>query len=882
MAWLNRLFPRRRRYEDLAVSIHEHIAERAEELVDEGMSESDAEQQARREFGNVCLMEQRSREAWQWPTLESILADVRFAVRQLIKSPGFTATAVITLALGIAINATMFSMVSGFLMGHVPAREPDRVVVLSSVDPDATFQADISPVSAASYLDWKQNTRMFQEMAASNEYRAGSLSGPGEQPDPVAYAAVSANYFSTLGVAPQLGRGFVAGEDGPGHDHVVILSHALWERKFGSDPSVIGRTVRLNREDYVVAGVMPQDFRMLGFAAKLWTPLTLTPADRAPQARSNRFLHVFARLAPGVTLQEARAEMNVLASQAQREFPAAESRWGASARTLGDYLIYNFGIRQALSIIMTVVAFVLLIACANVAGLLLTRAAGRQKELAVRMALGASRVRMVRQLLTEGLMIALLGGAVGLFLSYFGIRLVRAGLTFNDAISEVPISLDKNVLLFAAAISIVSTLLVSLAPALKATRAAVNADLKNESRGGTAGRSQGRLRAVLVGGQIAMALFLLTGSGLLIRGVYLIDHEKLGFEHDHLLTAGVVLDHARYPDSAKQKEFVHSLTAQLEQIPRVESVAVTSDLPATGAGSVPIHIKSHAQARANEQHTATHMVVSPEYFSVAGVPILRGRGFTTGDQVGTPGVAVVSQEFARRYFPGEDPIGKQIQLDIAGAPAEWCEIIGIASDVKSFSEFPQIDPAVYESFEQRPLAGFSVMMRSIADPATLADSLRSAVARLDPELPLLRVLSMDGVIDSQRNGNPLFEKLLATFAVLALILSAIGIYGLIAYSVGQRTQEIGIRMALGAKAADISRMVLREGLKITGIGSAIGIAIAMPLPKVFNAMFSGLIFGAPVVYPVVLTVMLIVAFAATFGPAYRAARVDPSRALRNE
>jgi putative ABC transport system permease protein len=591
---------------------------------------------------------------------------------------------------------------------------------------------------------------------------------------------------------------------------------------------------------------------------------------------------VFARLALGVTLQEARAQMQVVAQQAQKDFPATESRWGASARTMGDFLISNFGIRQALAIIMTVVAFVQLIACANVAGLLLTRATGRQKELAVRMALGASRVRMVRQLLTEGLMIALVGGAVGVFLSYFGIRLMRAGLTFNEVISDVPIGLDKNVLLFAAAISIVSAVLASLAPALKASRAAVNADLKNETRGGTAGRSQGRLRAVLVGGQIAMALFLLTGSGLLIRGVYLLDHQKLGFAHDHLLTAGVILDQARYPDALKQKEFVHSLTAQLEQIPRVESTAVASDLPATGADSVPVHIKGREQARTNEQHTATDMVVSPEYFSVAGVPTLRGRGFTSADQPGTPRVAVVSQEFVRRYFPSEDAIGKQIQLDIPGAPAATCEIIGIASDVKSFSEFPQIDPAVYESFEQRPLAGSSVMVRSNSDPASLGDSLRSTVARLDPELPLLRVLSMDGVIDSQRSGNPLFEKLLATFAVLALILSAIGIYGLIAYSVGQRTQEIGIRMALGAKAADISRMVLREGLKIAAIGSAIGIAIAIPLTKVFNAMFSGLIFGAPVVYPVVLTVMLIVALAATFGPAYRAARVDPSRALRNE
>jgi putative ABC transport system permease protein len=574
--------------------------------------------------------------------------------------------------------------------------------------------------------------------------------------------------------------------------------------------------------------------------------------------------------------------MNVVAEQAQKDFPATENRWGASARTMGDFLVYNFGIARALAIIMTVVAFVLLIACANVAGLLLTRAIGRQKELAVRMALGASRVRMVRQLLTEGLMIALMGGAGGVFLTYFGIRLVRAGLTFNEMTSVVPVSLDRNVLFFAAAISIVSALLSSLAPALKASRTAIDADLKNETRGGTAGRSHGRLRAALVGSQIAMALFLLIGSGQLIRAVYLLDHQKLGFAHDHLLTAGVVLDQARYPDALKQKQFVHSLTAQLQQISRVESVAVVSDLPATGPGSVPVHIKGRTEARANERHTATDMVVSPEYFSVAGVPILRGLGFTGADQPGTPRVAVVSQEFVRRYLPGQDAMGKEIQLDIPGGAPESCEIIGIAGDVKNFSEDPRVEPAIYESLEQRPVAGFSVMVRSGTDPATLSDFLRSTVTRLDPELPLLRVMSMDAVIDSQRNGNPLFEKLLATFAVLALILSAIGIYGLIAYSVGQRTQEIGIRMALGAKADDISRMVLREGLKVAVIGSVIGFALAIPLPKVFDAMFSGVVFGAPGVYPVVLAVMLIVAVGATFGPAHRAARVDPSQVLRNE
>ncbi|HXW93872.1 MAG TPA: ABC transporter permease, partial [Terriglobales bacterium] len=828
------------------------------------------------------LIEQSSREAWQWPTVESILADGRFALRQLIKSPGFTVTAVITLALGIAVNTTMFSMVSAFLMPHLPGREPQRIFVVSSVNPDATFQADANPVSAPSYLAWKGNRQLFSETAAADEYRTGSLSGPGEQPEAITVAAVSANFFSVFGVTPQLGRAFAAGEDEPGHDHLLILSHSLWERRFGSDASVIGRTVRLSREDYVVVGVMPADFRLLGFTPQLWTPLTLTAEDGAPDARRNRYLYVFARLAPGLTLEQARAQIHTLAQQAEQDFPATERRWGASVRVLGDFLIYNFGIRSALAVIMTVVGLVLLIACANVAGLLLTRALGRQKELAIRISLGASRARMVRQLLTEGLVVALLGGGVGLLLTFFGIRLMRAGLSFNEAISAVPLSLDRNVLLYAAAISMASTVLSSLAPALKASRTAIHADLQSESRGATSGRSHRRLRAVLVGGEIALALVLLIGSGLLICGVYRLDHQKLGFDHDRLLTAGLVLDKVRYPDSTKQDAFVRSLVGRLDQIPGVQGAAVVSDLPASGPGSVPIHINGRLESRANEQHTALNVVVTPEYFSIIGLPILRGRGFTATDQANTPRVVVVSQEFVRMYFPGEDPLGKQVRLEISGAPADWNEIIGVAADVKSYSEDPRIDPQVYQAFEQKPVASFSVMLRSTVEPNSLSSLLRSVVSQLDPELPLLRVMSMDSLIAAQRNGNPLFERLLVMFALLALILATIGIYGLIAYSVGHRTPEIGIRIALGAKASDISRMILREGFKVAAIGSAIGFVIAIPLPKIFDSMFDGFLFGAPEVYPLVLAMMLLVALGATLGPALRATRVDPTVALRNE
>jgi putative ABC transport system permease protein len=421
-----------------------------------------------------------------------------------------------------------------------------------------------------------------------------------------------------------------------------------------------------------------------------------------------------------------------------------------------------------------------------------------------------------------------------------------------------------------------------VAPALKASRRNPAEDLKAETRGGSAGREHNRMRTVLVGGQIAMALFLLIGSCLLIRAVYLVDHQKLGFAHDHLLTAGIVLDKTRYADTTKQIEFAESLGRNLREVPGVQGAAVGSDLPSTGPGSVTIHIKGQAEAKGIEQRTALDTVVSSAYFDTAGIPVLRGRGLAESDNAGAPRVMVVNQQFAQKYFPGEDPLGKQMVLDIPGTAAVTCAIVGVVADVKTYSEDPRVQPQMYESYLQRPVTGFSIMVRSSADPGSVATGVRQAVSRLDPELPLQRLISMDGVIDLQRAGNPLFSKMLATFAALALVLAAIGIYGLIAYSVGQRSHEFGIRLALGAKASDISRMVLRDGLKVAVVGCAIGFALALPLPKVFESIFQGLLVSSPAVYPLVLVVMLLVVAAATLGPARRAMRVDPTSALRNE
>ena len=881
MQWFRQLFSRGRRYDDLSVSINEHLEEKIDELMEEGMSREHAERAARREFGNVALVEERSREIWQWPAIESVWADVRFALRQLIKSPVFTLTAVVTLSLGIAVNATMFSMVSAFLMPRLPGRDAGSMVVISGVNPNRGFQPDTNPVSAPNYLAWRTDNKVFAKMAAADEFRTASLAGRG-QPEAIQYAAVSPNYFGAFGTFSQLGRTFAAGEDQPGRDHVAILSHGLWERRFGSDRSVVGRTVRLNREDYVVVGVMPAEFSLLGFTPQLWTPLTLTAADQTAAARKDRSLYLFARLVPGVTLEQARAEMATLAQQAEKDFPETEKRWGVTAKTLPDFLVYSFGIRSALAVIMTTVSFILLIACANVAGLLLTRAAGRQKEMAVRASLGASRVRIVRQLLTEGLVIALLGCGVGLLLTYAGIHLLRANLTFNDAISAVPLRLDSNVLMFAVCVSLVCAILSSLAPALRTSRIEINADLRSEGRAATAGRSHSRLRAVLVGGEFAMALFLLIGCSLLVRGIYLLERQKLGFRPDHILTAGVALDQARYSESSQQIAFVRSLVSRLQQIPGVEDAAIASSLPSSGFGTVPIRIKGEPELPASQQRVASNVVITTDYLRVAGVPLLRGRAFTEADDVNAPRVVLVNQEFAHRYFPDRDPLGKQIRVDSKDRVPAWSEIVGVASDVKSYSEETRVDPEVYQAFLQRPVSYFSIMLRSNVEPDSLVPALRQAVAGLDVELPLLRVMSMEGVIDTQKNGNPVFTRMLGIFSFLALLLAAIGIYGLVAYSVGQRTHEIGIRLALGAKGSDISWMILKEGLKIAAIGSSIGLVMALPLPKLFGSIFTGLSVSAPELYPIVLAAMLLVAILATFGPARRAMHIDPTAALRIE
>jgi putative ABC transport system permease protein len=858
-----------------------HVEARFEDLVRGGVGREEARRQAQMELGGVERAKEECRDARGVNFVEGVMQDLRHAFRTLQKSPGFTTVAVLTLALGIAINATMFSLVSAYLMRRPSAHESERILVVSSVNPGPVFQPDAYPVSAPNYLAWRTANHVFSEMTAADEYRTVSLTVQG-QSTALRSAAVSANYFSLLGVSPEFGRTFSDGEDQAGRDHVVILSHELWVQRFGSDPTVVGRTVRLNRENYTVVGVMPSDFRLLGYTRDLWTPLTLGAEDQAAAARKDRSLRLFGRLKPGATIEEARAELTALGRRAEESFPDNEKGWGVSVRTLPDFLIYNFGIRTGLAILMTAVGFVLLIACGNVAGLLLTRAAGRQRELAVRISLGASPLRIVRQMLTEGLVIALLGGAAGLLFAVWGVSLVRAGMTFNEEVSAVPVGLDWNVVLFALGVSVLSAGLCGLVPALKASRTDVNANLKDESRTASAGQSHSRVRKILVTTEIALALFLLVGTGLLIRGIYLLEHQSLGFQVDHLLTASVTLDSARYKDATRQIEFVREVIPHIESIPGVENVAATSDLPASGPDSVSFRIRGQVEQPSSQPLSTLHGVVSVDYFRTAGIPVLKGRAFTEMDELKAPKVVVVSQEFVHRHLRDEEPLGKQVRFEASAGTGEWSEIVGVVGDVRTYSEASRYDPEVYEPLLQRPLSSFLLMVRTRRDPSSLAADVRNAVEQVDEELPLDRVMSMPAVIDKQKRGDALFVAMMGVFAALALALAAIGIYALIAYSVGQRRREIGIRMALGAGRGDVLRIVLWEGLKMTGIGAVIGLVPALALPKIFEAVFFDLHLQEPRLYFFVPAVIFVVAMLATYIPAWRAARVDPMAALRYE
>lgn len=884
MIWLDRLVSRRRLYGDLSEEIREHLEEKIDVLVSRGMSREAAEAAARREFGNLTATEEDGRAVWRWRALEDFLMDVRFGLRVLRKSPGITAVTVVTLALGIAANTTVFSLLNGWMLRPPRIKDPGRVVAILTTDPaKGRYGWDQNPVAAPDFVAWREESRSFEGMAAS-ELNTVALTGEGE-PERLVGMRVSADYFQVLGVEAALGRTFLRGEDLAGRAQVVILSHGLWHRRFAADPEVVGKVLRLDGESYTVAGVMPDRFRVGYYGTQLWTPLVLPPERLLPAGRTNRSLSVLARLKPAVSAETAQAEIAALAERAERMYPGTTTGWGATAMVLQKYLADEFTV--ATRIQMSAVLIVLLIACANIAGLQLTRATARQTEIAVRIGLGAGRFRLIRQLMVESLLLGLAGGALGLLLAWAGVRALRNALTWGDYVREMAleISIDHNVLAYTLGISVLAALLFGLAPAFHQTAANLLLTLKDGGRTSSQGRARHRAQSALVAVQVALAVALLTGAGLMTWGFLHQIYAGSGIDPKQVLTANIRLSNARYESPSKQAAFFHDATERLEALPGVVSAGgTTALLPLGNPRVVTFSIKGHSALPRTERARAEWFSITPRFLETLRVPLLRGRGFDSHDNAQSTPVAVVNQAFARRYFPDEEALGRHLRFDTGESDrSDWSEIVGVVGNIKELSEEWEERPQVYEAYFQRPSAALTLVLRTRSDPVGLAPTLRRTIWDIDGDQPVTSVESMEQVVTRGRAAGVVVLTLLGTFAGMALAMAVVGVFGVMAYTVVQRTHEIGIRMALGARRSTVLGMVARKGLALGAWGVGIGFALAAALVLLPTGIAPDMPFdqraGVALVAGVLLWLVVVVA---SYGPARHATRIDPTVALRSE
>jgi putative ABC transport system permease protein len=800
---------------------------------------------------------------------DEMFQDLRYGARMLLKSPGFTAAAVLSLALGIGANTAIFSVVNAVLIRPLPYDRPEQIMKLWTTQPEkGTLRL---PFSAPNFVDLKEQNRVFADMAV---YRGWpfTLTGAG-QPLGVFGLRVSAGFFPVLGVKPLLGRGFLYEEDSPGEDGVVIISYGLWQGHFAADPNIIGRKLTINDVSRTVIGVMPPDFRFESQETALWVPMAFTPADL------NRRLGdtlVIARLRPGVTREQAQAEMNALAAQLAARYPDNNKGNGISVTELRDVLVGD--VRWALLVLLGAVGFVLLIACANVANLQLTRALGRRKELAVRNALGATRLRLIRQLLTEGAILSLLGGGLGLLLSSAGLRLLT-GLTTDRMPRVEEAGIDGMVLGFTFILSILTGLLFGLIPALQASKP-VNDALKEGGAAGISLRRQ-RLRSAFVIAEVALSIVLLAGAGLMIKSFLRLQRVDPGFNPERLLTLETFLPPSRYPKGQQQAAFYEQVNQRLAAVPGVQSVGANIGIPFTSARiGISFNIEGRAAASPGQQLAASYRAISPGYFQTMGVPLLKGRDFTDRDHGEAPGVVIINQSFARSFFPHEDPIGKRI--DIGDGYNRMREIVGVVGDTKANSLREPAPAEMYVVYLQRPWQWIRYAVRTNVEPESLASSIRAAVWSVDKDISINNLKTMEQLI-AETTAEPRFYLiLLSIFAAVALLLSAVGVYGVMSYAVAQRRHEIGIRMALGARTADIFKLVVGQGMSLALVGVAFGLAGAFALTRTLTTLLFTVSPTDWVIFSIIALMIICVALFASLIPARRAVRVDPVDALRQE
>lgn len=861
---------------DIDEEIRIHIELRVAELVARGMSEADAEREAFRRFGDTeefrawstrrVLRQSRRYAVIEW--VSELTQDVRFALRQFRKAPSFTAIAVLTLALGIGANTAIFSVVSAVLLTPLPYDNPEQLV--------AFLNAWTAP---GELLEYRQRARSFTGIAAYSDGRELTLTGHGE-PTRIKGTIATAEFFSLLGAKPTLGRIFRPGEDRTGQDRLVVLSYGLWQQRFGSDPHIIGQQIQLDGIDRTVVGVMPPDFRFPSAYTRLWVPASIDPANRIG-LWSWGFGNVIARLRPGVTVAQAAAEVRTLAPQMQELFPwnmPADWGNGVTVVPLQERMVGN--IRPTLLILFGAVGLVLLIACANVANLLLARTTARQKEIALRTALGAGRWRIVRQILTESVLLALIGGVVGVLLALWSVHLLTLLLPL-DTPRLGEIGIDARVMCFAIFLTALTGLLFGLLPSLRAAGSSMQRVLKEGGRSGLSS-SRHRLSGTLVGAQMALAVVLLTGAGLLTQSFWKLVQIYPGFRADNVVTATVAPPTFRYGDDGSRRVFYHELLQHLQTRPDVRGVAVTNHLPFASSGGTVFKIEGRPDpaTRGGDWPIAAYSgVISEGYLRTMGIRLLRGRGFTNADRADARRVVLVSESLAREYWPGEDPIGQRIS---GPARDEWETIVGVVADVKFDSLTADNPTALYRPLDQGNVGVMSVVARTTADPELFVENLRKIVASIDPDTPVDDIRTMKQLLATSVAQPRFTMLLLAIFAVVALILGGVGIYGVIAYTVNQRTQEIGVRMALGARREDVLWLVVRQGATLALIGVGTGIAAALATTRVLRSLLYGVSTTDVPTFVAVPLILIAVAMVASYIPARRAAWVDPMIALRGE
>jgi len=864
---------------DLDEEIRGHIDLAIEEKIKGGMGAAEARTAALKEFGGMTQTKESYRALRGLPIFETLDNDLRFGLRQLVKSPAFALTSILTLALGIGATTAIFSVVKAVLLAPLPYKDPGRIVAVWTVNPVQGSQPLSS--SPGDFAIWKQRSGVFEDLAPSYDNEM-TLTGQGVPQFLLGYA-VSANYLRILGVEPQLGRLYTDQEDAPNGPKVALLSDHIWRTTFHSNPSIVDKSITLDGVAYTVLGVMPRGFDYPA-SVEIWTPSAITAS--AYDDFNNPYVRILGRLRKGVTLSQAQKTLNDIEAQVAATHPQTDSGNRVVLVPLREQL--DGDIRKPLLILMGAVGLVLLIACANTAGLSLARNVERQKEIAVRLALGATRGRLLRQFVTESLLLATIGGTSGVLLALCGNRFLLRLFPTDVANLNIPkvaqIPLDPGVLLFALAITVLTAILFGIGPLSKAMRTEPGAAMKDSARGTTAARSSNRTRSAVVVSEVALSLMLLTGAGLVVASFQKVVNADLGFLPDRVLSLQVFLPQDRYPSSnpAKRLQFVEAVEKRLSALPGVKSAGTINFLPLSGFwGTSSFLLRGQVPPKNGQAPEADNRIVTPGYLPTMGIPLLRGRAFTNADRAGAVQVAMINQTMAKQFFAGKDPVGEQLNLGSADKP-DWWQIVGVTGDVKAFGQDQPTHVDIYRPFAQLPFPLVAFTLRTETDPAAMVKSAEQAMWSVDPNLPVLKAIPMDLLASQTLAVRRASSTLISAFAVLALVLACIGIYGVMAYAVTQSRQEIGVRMALGARRVDVLRMMMGLGVRLTLLGVFIGLIGAFALTRWMASLLFEVNAMNPLIFSMAAMVLVAVAMAASYFPSRRAASTHPMQALRTE